>query len=247
MKDLSIVEHLGELRRCLLYSLLTVIISFFACYHFGEYIIDFLLDPLKSQLEGQSRGDIVYLGVLDKVLSQLQVALWSAVIFSSPFWFWQIWRFIRPGLYTKEIRLIRPFMIFGFILFIVGVSFGYYVVFPVVFPTLMSFGSSEIVPTLDMKQYLVLVLKVLILLGLIFQLPNLLIILGFMGVLEKETMTKFRGTIYVGLAGVSAFLTPPDVVTMLGLWLPLVCLFELGVVAQTVIVKPLKKKMSTSD
>lgn len=234
---MSLTEHLEELRRTVVRVIIILGLSFALSYSFGDILSEILLSPLRSALD-IGGGKVVYLGLLDKVLSQLQVAFWTSVIISSPFWFYEVWRFIKPGLYEYEIKAVRPFIVVGFILFALGVSFGYFIVFPFTFQTLLSFGVSNVEATLSLKDYLVLSSKVLVLLGILFQLPNVLLILGFMGVVTKQSLRKMRNYVYVGLAAASAVLTPPDPMTMMALWVPMVLLFELGIWAVAVIVHP---------
>ncbi|WP_231370288.1 twin-arginine translocase subunit TatC [Bacteriovorax sp. BSW11_IV] len=244
---MTLVEHLEELRSALVRVVFILAISFGVCYHFGDVISEFLLAPLREALASkETAGQIIYLGILDKVLSQFQVAFWSCVIVSSPFWFYQIWKFIRPGLYDYEIKAVRPFIVVGFILFWLGISFGYFLVFPLTFQTLMMFGVSNVDAYISLKEYLVLTSKVLVFLGIIFQLPNLMLILGFMGLVTKYSLRNWRGYIYVFFAVMSAILTPPDVLTMLGLWIPLTLLFEVGLLAVSFIVHPYLAKQHGS-
>lgn len=244
---MTLVEHLEELRSALVRIVIILGVSFGVCYHFGDNISEYLLAPLRVALAGkETSGQIIYLGILDKVLSQFQVAFWSCVIVSSPFWFYQIWKFIRPGLYDYEVRAVRPFIVVGFILFWLGISFGYFIVFPLTFETLMMFGVSDVQAYISLKEYLVLTSKVLVFLGIIFQLPNLMLILGFMGLVTKYSLRKMRGYIYVFFAVLSAILTPPDVLTMMGLWVPLTLLFEIGLIAVNFIVHPYLAKQHSS-
>ena len=238
MKKLELSEHLNELRSRLLRIVTVVTVSFVVCYSLGERISEILLHPLRQTLLSPISGEIVYLGVLDKVVSQIQVAFWSALIFSSPLWFYQIWKFVKPGLYRYEIKVVRPFILVGFLLFGAGIAFGYFLLFPFALTTLMKFGVTDIKATISLKEYLALTGKILVFLGLIFQLPNCLIILGLMGLVTKQSLQKMRSYIYVALAVLSAVLTPPDPMTMLGLWLPMVALFEIGVLAVALIVHP---------
>ena len=239
---MDLTEHLNELRSRLLRIAAILIVSFAICYAFGEQISEFLLTPLRNVLASSIKGEIVYLGVMDKVISQIQIAFWASLFFSSPLWFYQLWKFIKPGLYQYEIDVIRPFVLVGFLLFTMGIAFGYFLLFPFALTTLMEFGITDVTATISLKEYLILAGKILFFLGLIFQLPNCLLILGFMGLVTKQSLQKMRSYIYVLLAILSAILTPPDPMTMLGLWLPMVALFEIGILAVALIVHPYLKK-----
>jgi sec-independent protein translocase protein TatC len=235
---MTLTEHLEELRKTVIRVIIILSLAFFVCYGYGEYISELLLKPLRESLGHDGLGKIVYLGLLDKVMSQLQVAFWSSIIISSPLWFHQVWKFVQPGLHKHEVKAVRPFLVIGFFFFCLGVSFGYFLVFPLTFETLLSFGVQNVEATISLKDYLILASKVLVFLGVVFQLPNVLLILGFMGLVTKYSLRKMRRYIYVGFAVLSAMLTPPDPYTMMGLWIPLVLLFEIGILAVAVIVHP---------
>lgn len=241
MKKMSMYEHLEELRKRIVRVLLIITISFAICYGLGEHIQEILLAPIRSAL-GDGNGKIVYLGLLDKILSQFQVAFWSSIIISAPLWFHQVWLFIKPGLYENEVKVIRPFLVAGFILFLLGICFGYFIVFPYTFETIMGFGVQNIEATISLRDYLILTSKVLVFLGMLFQLPNIMVILGLMEIVTKYSLSEMRRYVYVAFAVLSAILTPPDVITMMALWVPLVVLFELGILAVAIIVHPYLKR-----
>ncbi len=245
MKEMSLVEHLEELRTRLIHIIVILIVGFGICYSSGEYIAEYLMAPLRAALDVD--GKIVYLGLLDKVLAQFQLAFWSSLLLTSPLWFREVWLFIKPGLYDKERKVILPFILVGFVLFWLGVGFGYYLVFPYTFETIMSFGVQNIQATLSYHDYLILAVKVLVFLGVVFQLPNLMIILGFMNLVTKYSLRELRKYVYVAFAIVSALLTPPDVITMMALWFPLVALYEVGIIAVAMIVHPYLHRKYASD
>ena len=237
---MELTDHLTELRKRLIYIVIILIVSFFGTYAFGEQLQEFLLMPLKKSMGPE--GKVIFLGLLDKVLTQFQLAFWSSIIFSSPLWFHQLWLFIKPGLYEKEIKVIRPFVFIGFLLFCAGISFGYFVAFPYTFPTIMGFGIENVDATINLKDYIVLSSKILVFLGVLFQMPNVMLILGFMGIVTKESLGAARRFVVAGFAVVAAVMTPPDVITMMALWIPLVVLYEIGVLGVILIVTPYKRR-----
>jgi sec-independent protein translocase protein TatC len=237
MKEMTFMEHLNELRTRLIRVLIILVVSFGVCYFYSTQIQEFLLVPLRQAI-GHS-GKVVFTGLLDKVLAELQIAFWSCVFLASPLWFREAWLFIRPGLYENEVKAIRPFIFVGFLLFIAGVSFGYYVIFPFTFKTLLSAGVSNVEAMLNLQDYLLLSSKVLVFLGLLFQLPNVIVILGFMGLVTKYSLRSMRRYLAVAFAVAAAIITPtPDILSMMCVWIPMMVLYEIGIVAVALIVHP---------
>lgn len=237
---MSLTEHLTELRSRLIRVAVILLAAFAVCYSFGEQVQELLLAPLRQAL-GES-GKIVFIGLLDKVLTQFQLAFWSSIIFSSPLWFREAWLFIRPGLYDREARIVLPFVFVGFLLFWLGVAFGYFIVFPYTFDTILGFGVQGVDATLNLKDYIVLASKVLVFLGILFQMPNIMLILGFMGLINGKSLKPAHRYVISAFAAVSAILTPPDVITMMALWAPMVALYGVGVLGVKFLVDPFQKK-----
>jgi len=230
------MDHLEELRTRVIRVVIILVVSFSLCYGLASQISEFLLIPLREALG--PNGKVVFTGLLDKVLAELQISFWSCVFFASPFWFRELWLFIKPGLYEDEIRAIRPFIFVGFALFLCGVAFGYYVVFPFTFQTIMSYGVQNIEAMLSLKDYLLLASQILVFLGILFQLPNVMLILGFMGVVTKYSLRSWRRYMAVIFAVSAAILTPPDVLSMMCVWIPMMVLYEIGILAVAWIVHP---------
>lgn len=248
MKEMTFMEHLEELRKRIIRVVIILVISFGICYSFSTHIQEFLLAPLREALG--SEGQVVFTGLLDKVLAELQIAFWSCVFLASPFWFYEVWLFIKPGLYEKEIKAIRPFVLVGFLLFLSGVGFGYFVIFPFTFETLISTSSGvqNVRAMINLQDYLMLSSKILVFLGLLFQLPNVILILGFMGLVTKYSLRSWRRYMAVIFAVAAAVLTPtPDVLSMMCVWVPMMVLYEIGIFAVALIVHPYLKKKHMGD
>ncbi|MFA7612632.1 MAG: twin-arginine translocase subunit TatC [Candidatus Caldatribacteriota bacterium] len=245
MKEMSLVEHLEELRVRVIRILVILIVAFSGCYALSSEISEILLIPLREAI-GQE-GKVVFTGLLDKVLAELQIAFWSSVLVASPLWFREAWLFIRPGLYDEEAKVVKPFIFVGFILFIFGVAFGYFVIFPFTFSTLMGYGVQDVEAMLSLKDYLLLASKVLVFLGLLFQLPNVMLILGFMNLVTKYSLRSWRRYVAVLMAAAAAILTPPDPLSMMCVWVPMMILYEVGIIAVSLIVHPYLEKKHLGD
>lgn len=238
---MSFTDHLEELRVRIVRVLIILVVSFAACYHFASDISEFLLLPLRSAIG--TEGKVVFTGLFDKVLAEFQIAFWSCVFFASPLWFREFWLFIKPGLYPEEVKAIRPFIFLGFFLFISGCAFGYYVIFPFSFKTIISMGVQNVEAMLNLQEYLMLSCKILVFLGLLFQLPNIMLILGFMGLVTKYSLRSWRRYMAVIFAASAAILTPtPDVLSMMTVWIPMMVLYEIGIIGVTLLVHPYLKK-----
>ena len=242
-KEMTLVEHLDDLRKCVIRVLISVVLGFSAAYYFAEPITYFLLGPLIKVVGKQS---IVYLSIFDKVTVQFHLAFVAGAIISSPLWFWQVWVFIRPALHDAEKKVIRPFLVLGFFLFWSGVSFTYYIVLPFAIKMFTSFGLSDIQANIDMKEFILVTIKIMFFMGLLFQLPMAMIIMGFMGIVTKQSLRAMRRYIYVIFTVLAAVLTPPDVISQLIMLLPLIFLFELGIIFVALIVHPYLHKRSAA-
>lgn len=235
---MSFWGHLEELRKMVIRIVGILGVSFLVTSFYVDQITEWLLKPLRDSLHDTKAGVIVYHSIFEKAWVQVDVSIWWAIMISSPLWFHQIWRFIKPGLHPHEIRAVKPFMFLGLLLFIGGMVFGYYMAFPFGFKFLSMLGVSDIQANINLRDYISSASMILLFLGVIFQFPNLLLILGFMGIVTKQMLRKFRRYIYVGLSIVAAILSPPDVISMLSVWIPLIILYEVGILAVAWIVHP---------
>jgi sec-independent protein translocase protein TatC len=238
-KPMPLIDHLMELRQRLLWSVGAFGITFVLCYFFSQEIYGFLAQPLADILAQQGGGDrrMIYTALYEAFFTYLKVAFFGAVFFSFPMWATQLWLFIAPGLYRSEKRAIRPFLVMSPVLFLMGAALAYYFIFPLAWKFFISFetpvGAGGIPIQLEAKvgEYLDLVMALILAFGISFQLPVLLILLVRVGIMEVDTLRKGRRYAIVGMFVVAAILTPPDIISQVGLAVPLILLYEFSIIA----------------
>lgn len=245
---MSFWDHIEDLRKVLVKIVIILVVAFLITTTFVDNITEWLLLPMREVLNHDpAHGTIVYHSIFEKAWVQLDVAIWWSLLFSSPFWFYQVWSFIKPGLHRHEIKAIAPFMIFGWFLFIAGFLLGYYFALPAVLEFLQGVGVGGIEANINFRDYISTASKALIFLGLLFQVPNIILILGFMGIVTKQSLRALRRYIYVGLAVFAAVCSPPDIISMMSVWIPCLVLFEVGVLLVAWIVHPYLRKVHIGD
>ncbi len=227
LKNQSMMDHLVELRSGLIKSLYGILAGMILCWSVSEKLFDIIRKPIAAYLP---TGGLFFTAPMDKFLAHVRISLFGGVILSSPLWIYQIWKFVAPGLYSKEKKYAVGFIFSGTALFAIGVSFAYFVVFPMAFKFLMTFGGDADKPMITIEHYLSFVTTTALAFGASFELPLILVILGMMGVISQKTLKEKRRFAIVGLAILSAILTPPDLLSMLMMMAPMVVLYELSVI-----------------
>ena len=237
MTEDTFISHLIELRDRLLRSLIAVGIVFgVLCIYPGPgAIYDLLALPLTKELPEGTK--MIATSVITPFLVPIKVTVMVAFMIALPYVLYQVWAFVAPGLYAHEKRLVLPLVFSSTLLFLVGVAFCYFIVFGQVFRFISGFAPASITPAPDIEQYLSFVLTMFIAFGLAFEVPVALIVLVRMGVVSVEKLREFRGYFVVGAAVAAAIVTPPDVVSMLALLLPMWLLYELGIIIASFIGK----------
>lgn len=226
-----LLEHLIELRKRLLLCLATLVVTFFICFAFAQDIFAILVQPLLKA----GQGKLIYTDIFEAFFTQVKVSLFAALMLSFPVLAMQLWKFVAPGLYAKEKKAFLPFLFATPIFFAAGASFAYFVAMPWALHFLLSYQgdvggvSQEALP--GVGNYLTFVTRFLFGFGAAFLLPILLMILERAGIVTREQLAKSRRYAIVGAAAVSAVLTPPDVVSMLMLLVPLYGLYEVAILA----------------
>lgn len=236
---MPLLDHLVELRRRLLYSLLTIIILFFICYYFSANIYAFLVKPLAditAEMGGERR--MIYTALQEAFFTYVKVAFFAAMFLGFPVIASQVWLFVAPGLYKKEKKAFLPFLIATPVLFFLGGAFVYYFVFPVAWKFFLSFeatglDASPLPIQLEAKvgEYLSLVMQLIFAFGLCFQLPVVFTLLGRAGIISSEGMKSKRRYAIVLAFVAAAILTPPDVISQIGLAVPTIILYEISIYA----------------
>ncbi|HWI89525.1 MAG TPA: twin-arginine translocase subunit TatC [Sphingomicrobium sp.] len=226
-----LLEHLIELRRRLLWCLATLLVTFFVCFAYAKDIFAVLVQPLVRA----GQGKLIYTDVFEAFFTQVKVALFAAIMLSFPVIATQLWRFVAPGLYVKEKKAFLPFLLMTPVFFIAGACFAYFAAMPWALHFLLSYQGNiggiqqEALPGIG--NYLNFCTRFIFGFGAAFLLPILLMILERAGIVTREQLAKSRRYAIVGAAAVAAVLTPPDVVSMMLLLIPLYGLYEFAILA----------------
>jgi len=231
----TLIEHLSELRKRLVWSIAYIFVGFLVCWVFSERLFDIVRHPIAPYLQ---HGGLVFTAPMDKFLAHIKISFLGGFIITSPLWIHQVWLFVAPGLYEKEKKYGLSFIFFGTVLFLTGISFVYFVVYPLAFQFLMNFGGGTDRPMITIEEYLSFFTTTTLVFGLAFEMPLILAILGMMGLVTPEFLSSKRRYALVVLAAMSAFFTPPDVMSMVLMMIPMVGLYELSIVLVRMLGKP---------
>ncbi|MDP2816049.1 MAG: twin-arginine translocase subunit TatC [Rectinemataceae bacterium] len=242
-KKATLVEHLRELRKKLLYSALALILTFSISYFFVEEIYQFLVAPLAGIYPDATGKRLIYTGLTEVFFTYMKLAFYTGAMLAFPFIALQFYSFLAPGLYRKEKKVLIPYLMASPMLFVAGAAMAYYGIFPVAwkffasFETLGDHSSMPIALETRVSEYLGLVMSLIMGFGLAFQLPVVITLLARAGFISSRTLTSKRRYAIVGIFILAAILTPPDVISQIGLALPLLVLYEGSIIAVKLIEK----------
>lgn len=228
---MPLLDHLIELRRRLLWSVVALAVAFAICFYYARPIWDVLKEPLR--LAGQEK--LIYTDLFEAFFVEIKVALWAAMMVAFPVFATQIWKFVAPGLYRNEKRAFLPFLMMTPVLFGLGASLAFFFAIPVALNFLLSFTDTsgqltqEALP--GVGNYLSFVTTFIFGFGVAFQLPVLIMLLERAGIVSRDQLKSGRRYAIVGSFAVAAVLTPPDVVSQLLLGIPLCLLYEFSIIA----------------
>lgn len=247
-KEMPLLDHLIELRSRLLWSFVGFLLAFMLCYYFAADIYAFLSEPLEKSLrEYTDQPRMIYTALWEVFFTEIKVAFFGALCLSFPIIASQIWIFIAPGLYKNEKKAIFPFLLATPILFLMGASLVYYIIFPLAWEFFLSFqklgqpDQLSIVLEAKVGEYLSLVMKLIFAFGLCFQLPVLLMLLTKVGLVSATSLAQKRRYAVVGIVAIAAVLTPPDVISQIGLAVPIILLYEISIFMARIVEKRKKE------
>ncbi len=227
-KEMTLVQHLIELRDILLRSSIAILVIFISLFPFANEVYAFIAAPIIDVLPTGS--NIIAIGVISPFLTPLKMALIIAVYLAMPYLLYQIWSFIAPALYKHEKRMIMPLVVSSTLLFYAGLLFSFYVVFPVIFGFLSSIGPSVVDFTPDIQYYLDFVLKVSFAFGVAFEVPIATILIIMFNMTTIEKLKKNRPYVVIGAFVLGMLLTPPDIISQTLIAIPMWLLFEAGLI-----------------
>jgi sec-independent protein translocase protein TatC len=236
----TFIEHLEELRKRLIVSLIAIGIGFIICYIFSKEIFSFLMMPLQRALP--SGATMIFTTPAEAFFTYMKVGLLVGVFAASPIVLYQIWLFVAPALYSHEKRYVIPFVSSSTILFIGGAAFGYFIVFPAFAKFFMHFATDFILPAPRLKESFSFCAMLLITFGLTFELPLFIFFLARVGVIDSRMLARNRKYVIILIFIVAAILTPPDPLSQVMMAVPLVALYEVSIWVARIFGKKQKKK-----
>ena len=224
----SLFDHLLELRNRLLRSILGVLIVFCCLVYFAQDIYQYVAQPLLATMPEGSQ--MIATDVASPFFAPFKLTLVLSLFIAMPFVLYQVWSFVAPGLYSNEKRMIAPLMLGSTFLFYSGIAFAYFLVFPVVFAFFTSVAPEGVVIATDISSYLDFILKLFFAFGAAFEIPIAIILMCWTGMTTPDSLREKRPYVVVGAFVIGMLLTPPDIISQTMLAVPMLILFEVGII-----------------
>lgn len=236
-KKMSLTEHLAELRTCLIVSVIAIGIGFIIAFYFSEDLLKILTDLIITE----QKHVFVFLSPAEALWSNFKIALIAGVFIALPVILYQVWRFISPGFHQNERKYAFPFLLTAILSFVSGILFCYFVILRYALDFLFTYKTANLTPMISIGSYLDFVMKFMLAFGLVFELPIVIVFLTKLGIVTTEFLTRNRKYAILVNFIVAAILTPtPDLFNQLLMAVPLIALYELGIIGAKIFCKDVK-------
>jgi sec-independent protein translocase protein TatC len=232
----TFISHLIEMRDRLLRAVIAVVIIFVCLFPWSQDLYALLAKPLLAALP--KGGQMIATEVTTPFFVPMKVTLMAAFLLALPWVFYQAWAFVAPGLYQHEKRIGVPLVIASVILFILGMAFAYFLVFPIIFGFIVGVAPEGVAVMTDIGKYLDFVMTLFMAFGITFEVPVAVVLLVKMGMVSVAKLREIRPYVIVGAFVVGAIFTPPDVISQFMLAMPLWVLYELGILVAAMVSRP---------
>ncbi|MFO7763970.1 MAG: twin-arginine translocase subunit TatC [Wenzhouxiangellaceae bacterium] len=227
-QELSLIDHLLELRSRLVRSVVVIAVCMLAMAPFARKLYTIVSEPLVSRLpEGTS---MIAIDVASPIFAPFKLVLMLAILVAMPYVIYQAWSFVAPGLYQHEKRIAKPLLGAATVLFYLGCLFAYFIVLPVIFTFITKIAPEGVSVMTDINRYLDFVLVMFLAFGFSFEVPVITVVLVAIGVVTPEGLARMRGYVVVGVFFLAMLITPPDMISQTLLALPVWALYEIGIV-----------------
>jgi sec-independent protein translocase protein TatC len=245
-EKMPFTSHLEELRARIIRIMIAAAIGFGVCWYFKEWLFQIITRPLYQVLPPNSF--MIYTSLPEAFFNYMKISFYGSLFLTSPYIFYQLWKFISPGLYKSEKKYMLPFVISSTILFICGILFGYYLALPPAFSFFVEFSSDFLKPMFSLREYLSLSLKLLLAFGVSFELPVVIFFLARIGVVSSKMLSRNRRYAILIIFIAAAILTPsPDALTQIIMAIPLMGLYEIGIIVAKLAEKKRPKAEDLKD
>lgn len=231
---MGFLDHLEEFRSRIIKCLVSVLIFSIVTYFFSDYVIDFLAKPISK---------VYFMSPTEAFAVRVKMSIILGIILSVPVIFYQIWKFIVPGLFEREVRAVVPAVLFSTLFFLIGGAFYFFIVFPMAIQFLMGFGTDKLEPMIKIGAYISFISYTTLAFGAVFELPVVAYFLGRLGIITDKTLRKGRRYAILGIVILAATITPPDIFSQVMLAIPLYFLYEISII----VLKATQKRKETPD
>ena len=241
----TLLSHLLELRTRLMRAVAAVVVVFIPCAIYANEIFEALSKPLQAKLP--KGAAMIATGVMSPFTAPFKLSFMVALFIAMPVVIGQIWGFIAPGLYRHEKKFAAPLLFSSILLFYVGVTFAYFVVFPVMFEFFATTTPAGVQMMTDINQYLDFALTMFLAFGVAFEVPIAVVLLALTGLVSVEKLGSSRGYVVIGIFVIAAILTPPDALSQIAMAIPMWLLYETGIIFARLMVRERKKNRAADD